>query len=106
MLTLTRMTLARALRAACINKHVHITKAADALDMPDYTLRSAWCVSKHSRMSWDRMITVLNRLGYDVFFTIRRKGLAHDASDQRLPTSEDQGVSARQLENPHTTAST
>lgn len=106
MLLLNRQALSRALRACCISKHITIAKAADVLDMPDYTLRSAWCVSKHSRMSWDRMISTLNRLGYEVFFTIRKKGSTHDASDQRLSTSEDQGVSNRQLENPQTTAST
>ncbi len=74
MLQLTRMSLARALRACCINQHVKIAHAATALDMPDYTLRSAWCESKHSRMSWDRMIALLNRLGYEVHFTITKKG--------------------------------
>jgi hypothetical protein len=102
MIQLTRMTLARALRACCINTHNKISHAATALDMDDNTLRSAWSANKRSRMSWDRVISTFNRLGYDVFFTIRKKGSTYnDTSNQRLPTTSNREQCNRQSQNTH-----
>lgn len=96
MLVLTRYLLARALRACCINKYKTIDAASTHLNIDVRDLRRAWEQSQKPRMSYDTLISYINRLGYDVFFTIRKKGDSNNASDQRLSTSEDQGISARQ----------
>ena len=92
---LTRLALGQALRYLCICKYKRIKSAAYILDMDDRDLRRAWTLQKRSRISFDKLMWLLGQLGYEVHFTILVKGSMQDAQNQRLPTSNNQGVSTR-----------
>jgi hypothetical protein len=47
------------------------------------------------RVSWDRILTWIAACGYEVHITLVKKGSVKHASNQRLSTGNNQGVSTR-----------
>jgi hypothetical protein len=77
---LTILNMGLALRSVVYDHYPTARHAADSLDIEESELRRAWVRSKTgNHASYQRMIDTLSKLGYEVHFSIRRKGEDSDA---------------------------
>ena len=88
---LTRINLGRRLRSIIKAQYKHIKVATKDVGVNDRTLRRAW--GRHTRCAFATVLAYYDRLGYEVHFTVQRKGVRNDerhgmAAASTIPDAE------------------
>ena len=89
---LTRVQLGLVLRTVCIRQHKKFSKAAEALGVRPDWLVTAWSRNPKDMMRMDSIITLLDKLGYNLYFEIKLKGQTQHVYREQAGTGTERSL--------------